>query len=682
MEGWLLKWTNFFSGWKERFFVLKGPLLYYYYTKNDKPRGRIHLGISTINYEENDAYIEINTGSNLFYIQAHSDEEKKNWLNAIKLAKFEGEKQIRNSNNVNNIDNINNNVSIDYEKLQFLITKLDMDNQSFDNLMLKKAINVTEYQVLLQRYKEEVQQLKNIINNNKNENENENENIENEDLNINENKHPKLRAKKKILNNNENDNNRSMKNYEVESIFHSDEEFFDLDDDDEINQDINDDFNKDIRVKDTITKNNPITGHLFKSKNKNNSDNRILNIKNENNPQIKSLFNNNNNNKKIYYDPLYNYKKRTKLPIPKKEISLNVWSFFKGAVGKDLNRFTVPVFFNEPISSLQKFVEFFQYVDLFNKGANEINPFLRLAYCACFCIGEFVIDNARQAKFFNPLLFETYEYIDNDLDYRVFAEQVSHHPAISACYAEGNGWNFYSNTNAVLKFLITGRLEINAIGKTYISFTRFNDNISFTKPKVVVRNLIFGTITIDVEGKFTVNNENGDICEIDMIPCTTGIKGQLNGIIKDVLGNIKYNIYGNWTECIYIEDYITKKKDIIWKVIPALGKENYYFQPITCDLNNLTEEMKNCLPRTDSRFRPDQRLMENQEIEEAGEEKHRLEEKQRAAARQMKKDGIIPQPMYFEETYDDITGELIYKYKGGYWEDRKNKNFEKFPDIF
>ena len=48
----------------------------------------------------------------------------------------------------------------------------------------------------------------------------------------------------------------------------------------------------------------------------------------------------------------------------------------------------------------------------------------------------------------------------------------------------------------------------------------------------------------------------------------------------------------------------------------------------------------------------------------------------------MKKDGIIPQPLYFEETYDDISGELIYKYKGGYWEDRKNKKFDKFPDIF
>ncbi len=680
MEGWLLKWTNYFSGWKERFFVLKGPLLYYYYTKNDKPRGRIHLGISTIICEENDSYIEINTGSNLFYIQTKNEEEKNSWLSALKKAKFEGEKQIKSNNSkLINIDNINDKgSSIDNEKLNFIITKLDMDNQSFDNLMLKNSMNLTEYKVLLQRYKEEVEQLKSLLNENNNEDINNDNNslnpINNIDL-----EPPKLKSKKIILNSNQKSNN-SFRSYEVESIMHSDEEFFDLDED--TNENINDDFNKDIRVKDTITKNNPITGHLFKSKNKNNSDNRILNIKNENNPQIKSLFNNNNNNKKIYYDPLYNYKKRTKLPIPKKEISLNVWSFFKGAVGKDLNRFTVPVFFNEPISSLQKFVEFFQYVDLFNKGANEINPFLRLAYCACFCIGEFVIDNARQAKFFNPLLFETYEYVDNDLDYRIFAEQVSHHPAISACYAEGNGWNFYSNTNAILKFLITGRLEINAIGKTYICFTRFNDNICFTKPKVVVRNLIFGTITIDVEGKFTVNNENGDICEIDMIPCTTGIKGQLNGTIKDVLGNLKYNIYGNWTESIYIEDPITKKKDMIWKVIPALGKENYYFQPITCDLNNLTEEMKTSLPRTDSRFRPDQRLMENQEIEEAGEEKHRLEEKQRAAARQMKKDGIIPQPMYFEETYDDITGELIYKYKGGYWEDRKNKNFEKFPDIF
>jgi hypothetical protein len=233
-----------------------------------------------------------------------------------------------------------------------------------------------------------------------------------------------------------------------------------------------------------------------------------------------------------------------------------------------------------------------------------------------------------------------------------------------------------------LKFFITGKLEANAIGKTYINFFNYDDKIYFTKPKAMIRNLIIGSIDIDVEGKFEVANEEGDICEAECIPSTSGKKGEIKGIIKDVNGNEKFKLGGNWLDKIYIIDTQTKEEKILWKIIPSLNKENYYFQPITTDLNNLTEEMKTALPRTDSRFRPDQRLMEQQEIGKASDEKHRLEEKQRAAAKKFKKEGIVPKPRYFEETYDDLTGELIYKYKGGYWEDRKNKNFKDCPDIF
>jgi len=45
------------------------------------------------------------------------------------------------------------------------------------------------------------------------------------------------------------------------------------------------------------------------------------------------------------------------------------------------------------------------------------------------------------------------------------------------------------------------------------------------------------------------------------------------------------------------------------------------------NLNNLPEEMKGKLPRSDSRFRTDQRALEENNIELATEEKHRLEEK-------------------------------------------------------
>ena len=370
------------------------------------------------------------------------------------------------------------------------------------------------------------------------------------------------------------------------------------------------------------------------------------------------------------------------MPVKKLDHGFNVWKVFKSAVGKDLSRFGVPVYFNEPISSLQKFCEPFQYAHLLNTAAKEPNPYIRLAKSACFCIGQFVMNNGRQAKFFNPLLYETYEYVDNEQNFRYMSEQVSHHPAISAYYAEGDGWNIFANTNSIIKFIITGRLEVNALGRTYITYENYNDVNSFTKPKVITRNLIIGTIDIDVEGKFEVTNEMGDICEVDMIPSTSGQKGNLHGKIKDINGDVKFLLEGNWTDNIYIINNETKEKTIIWRIIPSKGKEDFYYQPYTFDLNNLTEEMKKALPPTDSRFRPDQRLMEYQEIDKAGDEKHRLEEEQRARAKQYKKDGFIPKPLYFDETYDDLTGELIYKYKGNYWDMRNNHQFENLPKIF
>ena len=495
------------------------------------------------------------------------------------------------------------------------------------------------------------------------------------------------------------DNNNAIKKG---SLIMSGEEFYDMDE--YSNSDEEDDNNNDKKL--LIKKNKKILNnisnnndnHYYNTKGKeynniniNQNSNTFINKKNNisnNNYNIISTtsFQNNDgisiNTKNKYYDPVYDYPRRTSLPSKKLDLGLNVWKVFKSAVGKDLSRFGVPVFFNEPISSLQKFCEPFQYAYLLNNAAKEPNAYKRLAYTATFCIGQFVINNGRQSKFFNPLLYETYEYVDNKQNFRYMAEQVSHHPAISAYYAEGDGWNIYANTNAVLKFKITGRLEVNALGRTYVTYTDYDDIIAFTKPMIVVRNLIIGTIDLDVEGKFTVTNEMGDICEIDMIPSTSGEKGRLKGEIKDIDGEVKLLLEGNWMDTIYYIDKETGEKKDIWKIIPSMGKEDFYYQPYTFDLNNLTEDLKKVLPPTDSRFRPDQRLMEYQDIDKAGDEKHRLEEEQRARARKYKEEGFIPKPLYFDETYDDLTGELIYKYKGNYWEMRNKHQFDDLPKLF
>lgn len=61
--------------------------------------------------------------------------------------------------------------------------------------------------------------------------------------------------------------------------------------------------------------------------------------------------------------------RRKKLPDPvEKEKGVNLWSLIKDCVGKDLTRVCLPVYFNEPISSLQKCFEEFEYSHLLDQA--------------------------------------------------------------------------------------------------------------------------------------------------------------------------------------------------------------------------------------------------------------------------------------------------------------------------
>ena len=734
MEGKLIKWTNYFSGWKERIFIIKGPLLYYYYALKELPRGKVHLGLATIIDDENNDYFEINTGSNIFFLKAENKEMREKWVKALTKAKLEGEKSIREQLKKNKAtknpeynDLIFPELSYDaeLEQLYTAVTRLKMDNENLMKYIESKNFKDPEFKILKERFQDDFEILQtcvksfdpidgnsgtsgnnktlNLINQNKIVRNSSYENINiNNSNNNNTNNEIKLRNGPKgsfsqYPYREEDDYSMAKDNLIDEPVICQGEEFYDMEEEiDEIENNIKNNNNYDNNlnnnnksqennyyINNTPDFNNNTRNHQNNNYIKDTSINLSNNINNTNFGQITSLTKSINiNKKKRFYDPLYDYPKRTSLPSKKLDHGFNVWKVFKSAVGKDLNRFGVPVFFNEPISSLQKFCEPFQYAHLLNSAAQEPNPYIRLAKSAAFCIGQFVLNNGRQSKFFNPLLYETYEYVDNEQNFRYMSEQVSHHPAISAYYAEGEGWNIYANTNSIIKFMITGKLVVDALGKTYITYENYNDVNAFTRPKVVTRNLIIGTIDIDVEGKFQVTNEMGDICEVDMIPSTSGQKGNLHGKIKDIDGEVKFLLEGNWQDNIYIINSETKEKTIIWKIIPSKGREDFYFQPYTFDLNNLTEEMKTALPPTDSRFRPDQRLMEYQDIDKAGDEKHRLEEAQRARAKQYKKDGFIPRPLYFDETYDDLTGELIYKYKGNYWDMRYNHQFDNLPKIF
>jgi hypothetical protein len=142
-------------------------------------------------------------------------------------------------------------------------------------------------------------------------------------------------------------------------------------------------------------------------------------------------------------------KYRDRLPVYSEPISkLNIWTILKENVGKDLSRIALPVVFNEPITLLQKCAEYVEYQEILRLANRTENRFLRLSYVigSVYILYSNTIN--RISKPFNPIMGETYEYFENDL--RLVVEQVSHHPPISAFYAESNDFILEGNIIRIL----------------------------------------------------------------------------------------------------------------------------------------------------------------------------------------------------------------------------------------
>ncbi|XP_044948385.1 oxysterol-binding protein-related protein 1D-like isoform X2 [Hordeum vulgare subsp. vulgare] len=121
-------------------------------------------------------------------------------------------------------------------------------------------------------------------------------------------------------------------------------------------------------------------------------------------------------------------KRRDKLPEPKeKEKPIGLWSIIKENIGKDLSGVCLPVYFNEPLSSLQKCFEDLEYsylVDNALQWGKQGNSLMRTLLVAAFAVSSYASTEGRQCKPFNPLLGETYEADYPDKGLRFFSEKV------------------------------------------------------------------------------------------------------------------------------------------------------------------------------------------------------------------------------------------------------------------
>jgi hypothetical protein len=62
----------------------------------------------------------------------------------------------------------------------------------------------------------------------------------------------------------------------------------------------------------------------------------------------------------------------------------SIWSVLKHCIGKELSKITMPVIFNEPLSFLQRMVEYMEYAHLLRRASEEANPVYRMQVSAAF----------------------------------------------------------------------------------------------------------------------------------------------------------------------------------------------------------------------------------------------------------------------------------------------------------
>ncbi|GER51563.1 oxysterol-binding protein [Striga asiatica] len=209
-------------------------------------------------------------------------------------------------------------------------------------------------------------------------------------------------------------------------------------------------------------------------------------------------------------------KRRDNLPEPKeKDKPVGLWSIIKDNIGKDLSGVCLPVYFNEPLSSLQKCFEDLEYsylVDRAVEWGNQGNDLMRILNVAAFAVSGYASTEGRQCKPFNPLLGETYEADFPDKGLRFFSEKVSHHPVIVACHCEGRDWKFWGDSNLKGKFW--GRsIQLDPVGVLTLEF-KDGETFQWSKVTTSIYNIIIGKIYCDHYGTMRIKGSGRYSCKL------------------------------------------------------------------------------------------------------------------------------------------------------------------------
>ncbi|XP_047628928.1 oxysterol-binding protein-related protein 6 isoform X8 [Phacochoerus africanus] len=373
--------------------------------------------------------------------------------------------------------------------------------------------------------------------------------------------------------------------------------------------------------------------------------------------------------------------RRTCLPAPCPDTSnINLWNILRNNIGKDLSKVSMPVELNEPLNTLQHLCEEIEYSELLDKASETDNPYERMVLIAAFAVSGYCSTYFRAgSKPFNPVLGETYECIREDKGFRFFSEQVSHHPPISACHCESKNFVFWQDIRWKNKFWGKS-MEILPVGTLNVMLPKYGDCYVWNKVTTCIHNILSGRRWIEHYGEVTIRNTKSSVCICKLtfvkVNYWNSNVNEVQGVVMDQEGKAVHRLFGKWHEGLYCG--VAPSAKCIWRPgsMPTNYELYYGFTRFAIELNELDPVLKDLLPPTDARFRPDQRFLEEGNLEAAAAEKQRVEELQRSRRRYMEENNLEHIPKFFKKVIDANQREAWIS-NDTYWELRKDPGFSK-----
>jgi len=237
------------------------------------------------------------------------------------------------------------------------------------------------------------------------------------------------------------------------------------------------------------------------------------------------------------------------------------------------------------------------------------------------------------------------------------AEQVSHHPPISANYVANRQDGFTIAATILAKSKFYGN-STSAIleGQATISLLPRGEEYVMTLPYAHCKGILMGTMTMELGGKVTIEcSKTGYAADLEFKlrpflgggEFTNAISGKIR-LSKETLVTLD----GHWDDCVKMKDKKTGVEEVLWEVTDEVRASRLQRFVVPRDEQSNFESEKLWSKVSEAIAKDDQNA--------ATEEKSCLEEEQRAAARDRKERCYDHIPKYFE--HDENTGGYQYRH--------------------